>query len=260
MRKPCGGQRQGSSGALALLLPLLVPVASFGPAVRAISTWWVPTPPLSPEVEPLRPLIKAGSLEAREAALALLEGHRPLLRFLPMEEISSVRFADDMLEFDFDFGRRSSRRVELPSVSKWVVDTDGLTTEQALLSRRAERVKTRARTLIVNQTLRFYSSGTDLAGVEDGDLEIAYGMFAPNVSLSTEHRPGDVARDASGRIVLEVDEQGLPIRKDGRWVPRRSNRWLVLEVKGRRFELALDPRSPTGSVPPAVTAGTRGST
>lgn len=200
------------------------------------------TPTIAVGLAPVAARLEAGSAAERDAALALLDGYRPLLRFLPVDDLERIRVGRDELELAFDFGRSSKRRVELPAVRRWVVDPSSAAADDPLAACRAERVETTERTLIVHRRLRLKRDGRTLCGVADGDLEIAYGMFAPNLALSTEHRPGDCARDAEGRIFLEVDERGFPVREDGRWVPVRSDRWLVLEVKGRRFELALDPR------------------
>lgn len=245
MDERCTTRGRVRSGAFLVALPFLTPpiflTPSLGEQPRGEEVARS-APILAPELVPVAARLEAESAAERDAALALLDSYRPLLRFLPIDELSGVHVRRDALEFEFDFGPGSTRRVELPAVRRWVLDPATAAGEHPLAGCRAEEVETTARTLIVHRRLHLKRDGQVLRGVADGDLEIAYGMFAPNLSLATEHRPGDFARDPEGRILLEVNELGLPVRENGRWVPVRSDRWLILEVKGRRIELPLDPR------------------
>lgn len=199
----------------------------------------VAEPPYAPEIGPIATRLEAPSPAARTATLEMLAGYGPLLRFLPLDELEHAHTqGDGVLELSFDFDRRSARRVVLPSVERWVIVPTNL--DEPLLDGEPKQVKSDERTLIVHRRLRLRVANGELAGVVDGDLEVAWGPFSPNVSLATEHRPGGAARDSKGRIVLQPGEDGFPRRgPDGRWVAVRADRWLVLEVRGRRFELPL---------------------
>jgi len=236
-------RRDTSYGVCSGILPILpfvllsagVTPASVGPPHLP---WLLERPgaaaSIAPELAPLADQLVAGA--ARDLALGRLAGYGPLLRFLPLEELDSVHPDVDGIELVFDFGERSTRRVELPGRERWVIDPRA--GRDPLAEGRPKRVRGEDRTLIVHRRVRFRWDESGITGVAEGDLEIAYGPFAPNVSVSTERRAGE-ARDEKGRIVLQVDERGEPLWADGRWVPLRAERWVVLEVKGRRFELPL---------------------
>ena len=228
-------RRSTSYGVCSGILPLVLPFVLFSAgAVPASVERPAAAAPIAPELLPVAGLLAEGA--ARDLALGRLAGYGPLLRFLPLEELDSVHPGVDGIELVFDFGERSTRRVELPGRERWVIDPRA--GRDPLTEGRPKRVRGEDRTLIVHRRVRFRWDETGITGVAEGDLEVAYGPFAPNVSLRTERRASE-ARDEKGRIVLQVDERGEPLWAEGRWVPLQAERWVVLEVKGRCFELPL---------------------
>ena len=229
-------------GSLLTVLPLMIPMASLAPPGGRPFTEVArsaPDPSIgASELAPIEARLTAKTEQRREEVLTLLGDYGPLLRFLPLDRLVSAAVEGDTIELRFDFEQRSTERVELCSVECWVVDPKKA--EDPLAEARAEKVTTKERTLIVHRRVRLECGPDGIHGVASGDLEIAYGIFAPNVELTTELRPGGAAHDLEGRIVLSVDEAGSPLRENGRWIPVRADRWLILTVHGTRLELPLE--------------------
>ena len=157
----------------------------------------------------------------------LMAGYDELLAFLPLEKLERTIAAANRLELVFS----SNLEVEL-----------GGRRQAVWVKGRIEWNETEARTLLVNQRVHFQFDETGLCGVCPGDLEIRAGWFTPDVKLRTIVARGRTAKDSEGRVLLATDERGRPIRRSGRWVPLRADRWLVLTVQGHRFDIPLqDP-------------------
>ena len=154
-----------------------------------------------------------------------MAGYDELLSFLPLEKLERTIASGNRLELVFS----SDLEVELASKKQPV-----------LVKGRVEWTETEARTLLVNERVRFQFDETGLCGVRSGDLEIEAGWFTPDVELHTVVARGRTAKDAEGRTLLATDERGRPIRRGGQWVPVRADRWLVLTVHGHRFDIPLD--------------------
>lgn len=185
--------------------------------------------------------MRAENDEQRLQALRMLSGYTPILDFLPIEDLASVDVHDETFDFRFDFGGRRTRRVGLPSGWRYVLDPGDLA--DPLLEGEAEWVKYTGRKLIVHELVRFFYDEHGITAVDAGDLEIKVGWFAPDLRLRTEFHRGRIARDSEGRMLIETDRRGRPLRRDGRFVPVQADRWLVLQVSKHRIELPLDRKS-----------------
>ncbi|MEE8469650.1 MAG: hypothetical protein V3T22_14410 [Planctomycetota bacterium] len=174
----------------------------------------------------------------RQQAMCMLSGYAPILEFLPIENLDSVEVHQETLEFRFDFDGRRTRRVRLPSGWRYVLDPKDHA--DPLLEGEPQWVEYEGRKLIVHRQVRFFYDENGITAVKEGDLEIKAGWFAPNLRLRTELHRGRIARDSKGRILIETDERGRPLKLAGRFVPVRADRWLVLQVKQHRIELPLD--------------------
>lgn len=93
--------------------------------------------------------------------------------------------------------------------------------------------------MIVHSSLRFELGPEGIRAVRKGDLEVSVWPFSPDLELHTEIHPGRIVTDDQDRILLETDEIGKPLRRDGRFVPIVADRWLILEAGGRRAEIPL---------------------
>lgn len=174
----------------------------------------------------------------RQQAMCMLSGYAPILDFLPLENLDSVAVQQDALEFRFDFDGRRTRRVGLPSGWRYVLDPEDHA--DPLLQGEPQWVEYKGRKLIVHKKVRFFYDENGITAVGEGDLEIKAGWFSPDLRLRTELHRGRIALDSKGRILIETDERGRPLKLAGRFVPVRSDRWLVLQVKKYRIELPLD--------------------
>ena len=188
-----------------------------------------------------------GRLETREDATSaqelrgVLEAYGQLLEFLPLNRLDRACWGRGALELEFDFGGRSSLEVELPAFPKVaLIPSDP---SDPMAGGKLVRSRGKARRLVVKERLRFTVDGGAIEGVRRGDLKIAWGVFSFDVHLETEARPDSWARDEHGRILLKTDESGDPVDVGGRYCPIEADRWLVLEVRGTRQEIALRPPS-----------------
>jgi len=182
--------------------------------------------------------LRADNNVQRLQMLRMLSGYAPILEFLPIEDLESVEVHRDTIDFRFDFDGRRTRRVSLPSGWRYVLDPKDHA--DPLLEGVAQWVEFKGRKLIVHKQVRFFYDENGITAVDAGNLEVKAGWFAPDLQLRTELHRGRIARDAKGRMLLETDGSGRPLRRDGRFVPVTSDRWLVLQVRKHRFELPLD--------------------
>ena len=177
----------------------------------------------------------------RLRAMRMLSGYAPILEFLPIENLAAVEVHEETLEFHFDFDGRRTRRVGLPSGWRYVLDPGDHA--DPLLEGEAQWVEYTGRKLIVHKLVRFFYDENGITAVDEGNLEIKAGWFAPDLQLRTELHRGRIARDSEGRMLIETDKRGRPLRQDGRLVPVQADRWLVLQVSKHRIELPLDRKA-----------------
>jgi hypothetical protein len=216
------------------------PVAGSAPyggatAVPAPSPAPVALPPVVgvPEVY-LPPSVLAAlerlGLEAsvRERLLKLLRGREALLDFLPLAELKSVELDGDELVLRFDFGKKGERRIEIPERAYFALERG-----------RARRFESDSRTLIVDKSVRMRLGPVGIESIHDGDVKVVKGFLKISLDLHTECIPGKPVRDEDGRILVQTDEQGVPLVVDGQYVPVTADEWLIVEAHGRRIELPL---------------------
>ncbi len=206
-----------------------------------------PAPELKERARPLSlPNLVVQRMHAENDAqrlqvMRMLSGYAPILEFLPIENLDSVEVYQETLEFRFDFDGRRTRRVGLPSGWRYVLDPEDHA--DPLLEGEVQWVEYQGRKLIVHEQVRFSYDENGITAVEEGDLEIKAGWFAPDLRLRTELHRGRIARDSEGRLLIETDERGRPLRLAGRFVPVQADRWLVLQVNQHRIELPLDRKA-----------------
>lgn len=176
--------------------------------------------------------------EAPEPDLRALGGAgETLLAFLPLDRLRDARRTERELVLAFDTSADDTIEVVVPERRLQVLDADDDELDPELRGR-ARSLRTDEHVLLVHEELHFTLDAQGIAGVREGDLEVRAGPFAVDLALRTESRAG-VARDRYGRPLLVVDEHGAPLRRDGRWVVQRYERWIVLEALGHRVEVGV---------------------
>jgi len=159
------------------------------------------------------------------------------LDILPLDKLGSVVSDGGSVEFRFDFS--GTHEIELPGTATWTLANNG--DLQATRGNRPRKKRGDSSELRFKSTVRFTVDENGLTGLRKGDIE-AYGGFLAgwvNLNLFSESHEGRVAKDGK-RVLLETDESGDPLVRDGRYVPQRYDNWLVITGPlGYRQEIGI---------------------
>jgi hypothetical protein len=74
--------------------------------------------------------------------------------------------------------------------------------------------------------------------LRDGDL-VQRGLINLNCTVRSEHIPGRVDLDDKGRPSLVVLPNGKPLTRNGRYVPRKGDDWLVFSSLRSEYHVLL---------------------
>jgi len=173
----------------------------------------------------------SGSASRAARLRELLAGYGPLLEILPLAALARTHYSNGELELEFDFDGAAHRQIELEAKRRWVLDGDG---------RACEHVS-KARTLRVHRKLRFHMNEDGIESVQAGDLEVKWGFFYFDLAVSTEHSGERAVRVDGDNVVLETTRDGKLLMIGGTVVPCVASRWVVLEAKGQRVEIPIEP-------------------
>lgn len=228
-------------------------VGNLGRAVQEIGELVLPAPELPPgrqELDDLLSVVRGMSVRGEnissffealadgqersidgDSMRALMEQYWMQLDFLPIENLVEMRVKDNVIYFTFDFGKKDSKSVKMPTLRFYAMTPDG-----------PRLIEQDGKTLKVKKNFEIRMQDGRLAGVEDGDLEVKYGPFWPNLNLRTEKRTM-VALDEEGRPILKSDGRGL-LLENGEPVPATYEDWNVISAKGREIWIPLRPIRP----------------
>lgn len=169
-------------------------------------------------------------VEAERARLAeLFRGWEDLVAYLPITDLKRIRFGEGWLELRFDFGGDDHKEIEIRGSKKayWDEAKKKVVTEKGddELVRLASKIR-----------LEFDETG--LRGLHKGDVEVKRHFLWWDLEVRTlvEKRS---ETDSDGRKRVCTDPSGKALLRDGKPVFLECDRWLVMEAKGRRMEIAL---------------------
>ncbi|XXQ37441.1 Uncharacterized protein PBTT_08377 [Plasmodiophora brassicae] len=103
-----------------------------------------------------------------------------------------------------------------------------------------KRAKEARRLLLKRQVQVTIDDHGRLAAVRPGDLMMKVGIMTVGIRLRSETFPGRVATDERGRPVVVVGADGRPVRRDGQWLVRRHDEWIVVSVLSKSVWIGID--------------------
>jgi len=191
--------------------------------------------------------LSGGENVLHERHLQVFARYGSFLDHLPLERLTAVRTSARSIELQFDFGSKRTRTVELPLASQ--IALEAARGKDPLEHGKVVRSKPKARKLVVHREVRFEIEGDgEISALRGGDLEVDVGLFDFDLDVRTFTDSGRIARDDDGRILVALDGDGNPLRREGRWVPQRYDHWVEIRAAGRRCEIGVSV--PDATVPP----------
>lgn len=151
------------------------------------------------------------------------------LDFLPLEDLVEIQIHDRVMDFTFDFGKHNSRTLRTAKQQFYVQTPDG----PRLVTQDGKKIK-------VKDHFQVYLSESGLAGVRDGDFEVKWGPFWPNLQLRSE-KTTRVAISEDGLPILKSDGNELVRDALGQVVPAVYTDWNIISVKDREVWLPMRP-------------------
>lgn len=196
-------------------------------------------PAAAAEAPPTSRLAEKGAgLPERERAFLI--AWADALALLPLGALERLEMGSGRLVLIFDFDGEGHRDVDLAEVR-----TPTLCPSRGGFDLAGGRIRADqrdAQTIRVRREVELrYDLALGLTGVRAGDLSV-YAFFKRRpLTISTFETELVLARDGRGRLLLEQDAAGKPLRRDGEVVPRAFQRWLRVECSGRAFESGVGP-------------------
>ena len=197
------------------------------------------TPHLAAEALPVLPAALERALERLEPKLEesecerlaqLFSGWDALVGYLPIADLRRIRFGEDWVELRFDFGRDDHKELEIRGSTKayWDAKKKEIVTEKG----RDERIR-------LSSKVRLLFDESGLRGLRKGDLEVKRCLCWWDLEVRTlkEQR---IEKDSDGRLRIRADRTGKAELREGKPMFLECDRWLVMEAKGNRMEVALD--------------------
>ncbi len=174
---------------------------------------------------------------------AMFEKYGVSLEFLPLDALQRVESANGKVTFHFDFGRDSSRQIQLPDSTQKVLQSKHRSDPYLVHSRnRVRDEKSDGKKLRLKSQLQFSVNEDGLTGVREGDLAVHHWLAGwVNLNVHSEQHEGKIATGEKDRPVLQTDERGNPVVVDGHYQPQRYDDWVVITAAGRRIEVGIPP-------------------
>ncbi len=172
---------------------------------------------------------------------AMFEKYGVELEFLPLDALKGVVSADGKVTFQFDFGRKGEREVQLPDSTQKVLDSRHRS-DRFLVDRknRVRDEKNDGKKLKLKSELQLSVDENGLTGVREGDLAVHHWLLGwVNIQVNSERHQGKIATGEKNRPVLQTDAGGRPVVVDGHYLPQRFDDWVIITAKGRRIEVGI---------------------
>jgi hypothetical protein len=145
-------------------------------------------------------------------------------------QIGEIKDGEASMEFFFDFGEKGQSELEMPGGKLFTVEGDSLVVGTA--QPREETIK--EKTIVISDKLQFFFNESGIVRVRKNDIR--YFIFPLN--FRTERAPGKILKH-EGRSVLELDEEGAPLIKDGSYVPMQFDDWIIIESGLNSYEVPI---------------------
>ncbi len=164
-----------------------------------------------------------------------LEKYGVDLPFLPVDDLVDITSDGSELTVNLDFGRKSSKKLELPETTSTVVTSTSSSDPYATGSTRLKNVSGGGHTLVVQDTLTLGISDKGLTSIEGVAVKK---LFSFGVDGHSEHTPGKLATE-DGDVIVQTGSDGKPVVENGHYVPESYDDWIILEVAGRTIEIGV---------------------
>jgi len=168
---------------------------------------------------------KGRSISGEVIRSMVVEGDE-LAAILPLDKLDEV--VSDGRSLQVRFNTRGAITVEPPAQQVWVYKRG-----------QATRITPKTTPIRLASTLNFTLGPEGISGLRKGDIQAKAGIFGyVSVGLTMEAKPGQIA-EVDGYPLLELGDDGQPLRVDGQLRYQRYDHWAVITAPFTRVEVGL---------------------